>query len=225
MRGAAKPERIVLRKSGLIRAFLTWIQTQLGKGPGAGAQSWSEALLGSLNFWSLLEGTHLLSLMLFAGTILLVDLRLLGVTFQRTPVSTIDRKVLPLTLAGFALMVTTGAMLFFAKPVVYYHNLWFRIKLVLILIALANIVYFHLAISKSRHAWDERERPPTGPRIAAAISLAAWVGVICAGRFIAYNWFDCGKPLPAWINAAEECATSEQGAVPLTTKSAGETSR
>ena len=53
----------------MIRAFLVWLQTTLGKGPGPDDQSWSEALLGSLNFWGLLEGTHLLTLMLFAGTI------------------------------------------------------------------------------------------------------------------------------------------------------------
>lgn len=202
----------------MIRTFLVWMQTQLGKGAGDGAQSWSEALLGSLNFWSLLEGTHLLSLMLFAGTIFIVDLRLLGVVFRRTPVSIIDRKVLPLTVVGFLFMLTTGLMLFFAKPLVYYHNLWFRLKLVLILIALANIAYFHVSVSKSQHAWDDLERPPVGPRIAAAVSLTAWIAVICAGRFIAYNWFDCGKPLPGWINAVEECARSEHGAVPLAPK-------
>ncbi len=202
----------------MIREFLVWMQTQLGKGTGDTAQSWSEALLGSLNFWSLLEGTHLLSLMLFAGTIFIVDLRLLGVVFRRTPVSIIDRKVLPLTVVGFLFMLTTGLMLFFAKPLVYYHNLWFRLKLILILIALANIVYFHFSISKSKHDWDAMERPPLGPRLAAAVSLTAWIAVICAGRFIAYNWFDCGKPQPAWVNAAEECAKSEHGAVPLAPK-------
>ena len=206
----------------MIRTFLVWLQTQLGKGAGDGAQSWSEALLGSLNFWSLLEGTHLLSLMLFAGTIFIVDLRLLGVMFRRTPVSAIDRKVLPLTITGFLFMLTTGLLLVFAKPLVYYHNLWFRLKLVLILVALANIAYFHLSISRSRHAWDDLERPPLGPRIAAAVSLTAWIAVIFAGRFIAYNWFDCGKPLPAWLNAAQECALSEHGATPLAQKPTAE---
>ena len=67
----------------MIGAFLNWLQHSLGKGSGDTAQSWSEALLGSLNFWNLLEGTHLIALMLFAGTILVVDLRLLGMVFTR----------------------------------------------------------------------------------------------------------------------------------------------
>src|SRR5436190_2110347 len=97
--------------------------------------SWSEALASSLNFWGLLEGTHVLSLMLFAGTIFVVDLRLLGLTFKRTPV--------------------------------------------------------------------------------AVISLMSWLLVITFGRFIAYDWTDCGKALPHWINVAEECVTSEHGALDL----------
>ena len=43
----------------MIREALVWLQNELGKGAGDTAQSWSEALLGSLNFWGLLEGTHL----------------------------------------------------------------------------------------------------------------------------------------------------------------------
>ena len=89
----------------MIRAFLVWLQTRLGKGPGPDDASWSEALLGSLNFWSLLEGTHLLMLMLFVGCILAVDLRLMGVLYRRTPVSVVSRRLLPLTVARGAARV------------------------------------------------------------------------------------------------------------------------
>lgn len=199
----------------MIREALVWLQTELGKGAAPGAQSWSEQLLGSLNFWNLLEGTHLLSLMLFAGTIFVVDLRLLGVLFRKTPVSVVDRKVLPLAIWGLVIMTTTGAWLFFAKPLVYYHNIWFRIKILLILFALANIAWFHFRVQKSQGAWDRLETPPLSARVSAAVSLTAWIAVITCGRFIAYNWFDCGKPQPAFINAVQACAKSEHGAVPV----------
>ncbi len=100
----------------MIREFLVWLQNSLGKGAGDTAQSWSEALLGSLNFWGLLEGTHLLALMLFVGTILVVDLRLLGVTFRRTPVSVVSDTILPLTIFGFVLVVVTGLGLSTPSP-------------------------------------------------------------------------------------------------------------
>lgn len=199
----------------MILTFLIWLQNSLGKGKADDAQSWSQALLGSLNFWNLLEGTHLLTLMLFAGTIMVVDLRLLGVAFRKTPVSVISNKILPLTVAGFVVMVITGLGLFFAKPVVYYHNLWFRLKLLFILAAMINIVIFHYRVQKNMAAWDGLEKPPAKARISAAVSLTAWAVVILFGRLIAYNFVECGKPLPGWVNAVQECSTSEHGAMSL----------
>ncbi len=200
----------------MIRAFLVWLQTTLGRGAGPDDQSWSEALLGSLNFWGLLEGTHLLTLMLFAGTILVVDLRLLGVLYRKTRVSVVSDRILPLTVAGFLLMLLTGVALFFAKPLVYYHNIWFRLKLIFLLGAMINIAIFHFKIHRTQPAWDDAPLPPFTARASAAASLAAWVLIIVMGRFIAYNWYECGKPQPDVVNAAQECATSEHGAVSLT---------
>ena len=198
----------------MLRAFFVWLQA-LGRGPGPDAQSWSETLHGSLNFWNILEGTHLITLMLFAGTILVVDLRLLGVTFRKMKVSTLSEKVLPLTVFGFAMMVVTGLMVFFAKPVEYYHNIWFRAKMIFILVAMINILVFHYRVQKNVAAWDAAPTPPWSARISAIVSLTAWIMVIIMGRFIAYNWFDCGKPLPHFINAVQECKISEHGAIDL----------
>lgn len=197
----------------MIREFLVWLQTDLGKGTGELAQSWSEALLGSLNFWGLLEGTHLIGLMLFAGTIFVVDLRLLGVTFRRTPVSVVSDKVLPLTVFGLVLVVVTGLALFYAKPLAYYHNIWFRVKLVVLALAMINIMVFHWRVQRNQAAWDASPTPPAAARASAVISLTTWIIVITMGRFIAYDWFECGKPIPRFVNLAQSCAASEKGAV------------
>ncbi len=199
----------------MIRLWLAWLQNTLGKGPGPEAQSWSEALLGSLNAWSLLEGTHLLCLMLFAGTIFFVDLRLLGVTFRSTPISVISRRILPLTIAGLSLVVISGLALFFAKPLFYYHNIWFRAKLIFLVFATLNIAAFHIYEQRSGGTWDLRSAPPVPARLMAAVSLASWICVITLGRFIAYDWYECGKPIPHWANTLQECRASEKGAVDL----------
>lgn len=199
----------------MIGEFLNWLEHSLGKGSAPDAQSWSEALLGSLNFWGLLEGTHLIALMLFAGTILVVDLRLLGVTFRKTKVSVVSDTILPLTIFGFLFVVSTGIALFYAKPLFYYHNIWFRMKMIMLALALINILVFHSRIQSSQDSWDADEKPPAKARAAAAGSLAAWLVVITFGRLIAYDWFECGKPQPAFINWAEECKTSEKGEIAL----------
>ena len=58
--------------------------------------------------------------------------------------------------------------------------------------------------------------PPRRTRIAAALSLTLWASVVACGRFIAYDWYECGKPLPHWANLVQECAVSERGAIDLT---------
>ena len=199
----------------MIREFLVWVAHTLGKGEGDIAMSWSEALASSLNFWGLLEGSHVLSLMLFAGTIFVVDLRLLGVTFRKTPVSVVSDRVLPLTVFGLVIMVVTGTALFLAKPLLYYHSLWFRLKVVFLIVAAINIMWFHFRVQRNMPDWDARPKPPGAARMSAVIWLMSWLLVITFGRFIAYDWTDCGKALPHWINVAEECVTSEHGALDL----------
>jgi hypothetical protein len=199
----------------LIRDFFVWIAKELGKGPGEYDPTWSDALASSLNFWGLLEGTHVLTLMLFAGTIFIVDLRLLGLIFKKTPASVISDRVLPLTIFGMVIMVATGTALVFAKPLLYYHNVWFRLKLVFLAIAFINIIVMHYRLQRNMAEWDALPKPPAKIQVSAAVSLACWLLVITFGRFIAYDWYNCGKPLPAWANAIEECKTSETGAVDL----------
>ena len=198
----------------MIRDLLAWLQTELGKA-GADASSWSEQLLGTTNFWGLLEGTHLLGVMLFFGSIFIVDLNMLGGIFRKTSLKTIHDRILPLTIAGLVILVLTGLGLFFSKPLAYYHNIWFRMKLVVIALALVNVAVFHFRVGRDRTAWDASARFPLGARISAVVSLAAWITVICFGRLIAYSWLECGTPQTALINWAQDCASSEGGAVTL----------
>lgn len=196
----------------MIREALVWLKTRPGLGSGDAAVSWSDRLEGSLNFWSLVEGAHVLSLMLFFGGIVLVDLRLLGVLGSDKPYSRVGRRLLPLTIAGFALLVLTGAVLFFAKPVFYYHNLFFRLKMGLIVLALVNLVAFHRWARCTQTTWDDAPRQPLKARAAGGLSLLLWILVIACGRYIPANWFDCGREQPRLLNLAQSCASSDAGA-------------
>jgi hypothetical protein len=195
----------------MLNSILNWFQHVLGRGPAPDAQSWSEALLGSLNFWSLLEGTHLIALMLFAGTIMVVDMRLLGVTFRKTKVSVISDAVLPLTVFSFVFVVLTGLALLFSRPILYYHTIWFRFKMVFLALALINIMVFHGRVQATQGSWDADETPPTPARISAAASLFLWTLVIICGRFTPYDVYMCGKKQPDFVNWIQECKTSEKG--------------
>jgi len=87
--------------------------------------------------------------------------------------------------------------------------------MILLALAMLNILVFHKPHPESQGAWDAEPVPPRKVRAAAAISLLGWSAIIICGRFIAYDWFECGKPQPAFINAVEACKSSEQGGYTL----------
>ena len=151
---------------------------------------WSVALHESLWMYSIVESVHVLTLCLFLGTAVMLDLRLLGVTMRGVPVSEVARRLLPWTAAGFALMVTSGALLFYAIPVRTYLNIFFRIKFVMLLLSGVNAWVFHARAYRSVAEWDLDPVTPVGARVAGGLSLALWAGIVVAGRMIAYNWFD-----------------------------------
>src|SRR4029079_2202565 len=90
----------------------------------------SIALHESLYMYPLVESTHVLTLCVFIGFAVMWDLRLLGVTFTDAPLTEMKRRLGRWMTAGFLVMVTTGALLFYAIPVRSYHSIWFRMKVV-----------------------------------------------------------------------------------------------
>jgi uncharacterized membrane protein len=115
---------------------------------------WSIELHESLYMYAITESTHVIAIMLFVGTIAMVDLRLLDISFRQVPVSQMLSKMLPWTVAGFVVLAITGAMLFLAIPIRTYHSLWFRLKCIMILIAAVNIAIFTFKVERDKAAWD-----------------------------------------------------------------------
>ena len=167
---------------------------------------WSIALHESLYLYPWIESTHVLSICLFFGTLLFVDLRLTGKVFSSLSVADMNNKVLPLTLFGFLVMSVTGLLLFYAIPVRNYQNIFFRIKILLIVIAGIKAFFFHRRMSKEAKVWDKDSSIPSSMKNSAITSLVLWSSVIISGRMIAYNWFDCDRqPQPKWINTLTSC--------------------
>src|SRR5215469_13269334 len=80
------------------------------------ATPWSVQLHESLYMYTYIETAHVIGIMLFVGTIAMVDLRLLGLAFRKTPISRMNARILPFTVVGFVLMTATGILLFYAIP-------------------------------------------------------------------------------------------------------------
>ena len=168
--------------------------------------AWSTALRESLYMYPLVESTHVVTLMLFVGLTVMWDLRLLGIAFTTVPISEMGRRMLPWIRAGFVVMIVTGALLFYAIPVRSFQNIFFRGKMIMLVLALLNIWYFHARTEKSIGGWDSAIAPPLSVRRAAVASLTLWFAIVVTGRLIAYNWFDCDiQPQSDFINWAAGC--------------------
>jgi len=140
--------------------------------------------------YPLIETTHVLTLCLFLGLIALWDLRLVGVGLRGVPVSQVGARLLPWALFGFVIMAISGSLLFYSGPVKAAANIFFRIKVIMIALAGINALLFHLTIEKRVASWDNDPRPPAKARLAGALSLVLWSGVVICGRMQAYNWFN-----------------------------------
>jgi hypothetical protein len=144
------------------------------------------AIRESDNAFPIIESVHVLGITLLAGTIAVLDLRMLGVILREIPVRRIARAVLPLTWSGFVVMFISGFLLFWSEAAKNYTNPAFRIKLVLLILAGLNPVIFHTGVYRRAHEWELARVAPWRARIAAIVSLTLWSGIIIAGRAIAY---------------------------------------
>jgi hypothetical protein len=129
---------------------------------------------------------HVLAITLVVGTISVVDLRLLGIVSTNRSIASLSADLLPITWTAFVFAVVTGSALFASHSVGYAQNLQFRMKLLLLVLAGANMTTFHFIMGRSRHSWSEAGMTPWQGRVAGAISLALWIGVVAFGRWIGF---------------------------------------
>src|SRR5207244_6721000 len=135
---------------------------------------------------------HVMTLCLFVGTAVMMDLRLLGLTLQSVRVSEVMTRLLPWTSAGFVLTIISGTLLFYAAPLSRYENIFFRAKMVALLLAGINILAFHNTVYRRVAEWDLDPIPPRRARVMGGFALVLWALIITLGRLIPYQvyWFN-----------------------------------
>jgi hypothetical protein len=168
-------------------------------------RSFSIGLHESFYLYNWIETTHVMTLMLSLGMLAVVDLRMLGLCFAKVPASTIAERLDKPMLIGFSIMFITGILLYVSIPVRTTQSIWFRIKVLLLIAACINAWLFRGYMLAAKKSWDLDAVAPRRARIAAGVSLALWAGVVVTGRFIAYDWFDCGGENPPFVDWAAGC--------------------
>jgi len=150
-------------------------------------QAWpSSTAIRETLWYPIIESVHVLGIVFVLGTAGVLDLRLLGRVMRRHPVSQVAQQLLPWTFGGFAIMMLSGLVLVYTEPVKTYHSFWAPIKLGLLILAGLNAWIFQIGVYRSVDKWDGAAVPPLGAKLAGAFSLVLWVGIVMAGRLIAY---------------------------------------
>ena len=134
---------------------------------------------------------HVVSMCMFAGTILMMDLRLLGVGYMQTPFSQVQRRLFPWQIAAMVVSSASGLALVWGNPMNYVANIIFWVKMVAMGIAGLNALAFHFITEYTVIDWDAGKTPPSGARLAGWLSIILWVNVVVAGRLMPYalTWF------------------------------------
>jgi hypothetical protein len=143
----------------------------------------------SIYFYPALLTTHVIGMCVFAGLVIMMDLRLLGVGSSKTPMSQVQARLFPWQMFGMTISALTGLLLVYAQPMRFYPNVFFWIKAVMMTLAGVNALAFHLGTYRTIATWDTAATTPLGARLSGAFSLALWSLVVMSGRLIAYNWF------------------------------------
>lgn len=125
---------------------------------------------------------HLFGLVLLLGGTIVLSLRLLGVALRQVPEQVLARTVLPISSSGLLLMVASGFIIFSGGAESYYVGSWFRLKMILLVIA----VVFHFTVFRAVLKADTGRHNPLVRSGVAIFALLIWFGVGWAGRAIAF---------------------------------------
>ncbi len=148
---------------------------------GTAINTW---ILSSYWLWPLLEILHFVGLSLLLGSMLIVDLRLAG-SLRQIDIMTTNR-LLPWAIVGFGINLISGTLFFLGDPGRYSVNIGFQIKMILVVIAGLNAIWFFRTVNPHVASWDSHGDTSASAKVVAFVSLGAWFGVLLLGRLIPY---------------------------------------
>ncbi len=165
----ATPEFILALQDSALAVFI--------RGESAGGE-WA---------FPIVETVHVMALAVVYGSIAMVDLRMLGITWRDVRLSKLADEVLPWTWIAFLIAAFSGSLMFIAKGDIYWNNLETRLKFLCMALAGVNMAIYQFGMHRRVSEWDLRLPPPRAVRLAGALSITLWTGVVFFGRWIGFT--------------------------------------
>jgi hypothetical protein len=134
----------------------------------------------------IIETLHVMAFSIVVGSIVMIDLRLLGMSSRNSSVSRLSDEVLPWTWTAWCVAAVFGTLMFISKADTYAGNLQFRLKFVCMGLAALNMLIFRFGVYRRVAQWDLGE-PPLNAKAAGALSLLLWIGVVVFGRWVGFT--------------------------------------
>ena len=161
----------------LIPEFCAWLEnTSLGT-----------AIRQSTWLFPAIETLHVLATVIVVGSVTMLDLRLLNVAWRDRSIREVHEDVLPWTWSSFAVAAIAGSLLFSSSATKYYHNLPFRMKMVLLVLIAINAALFETRTYRRIRNSNDEARISFGAKIAGAVGIVLWIAVVACGRWIGFT--------------------------------------
>jgi hypothetical protein len=171
-------------------SFAQWVQST----------DFFTAIRISAQVYPIIMSTHLAGIALFGGMVLITDLRLLGWIMKKRPIADVIDQLRLLKRIGFVIVATCGILMLGSKAEEYYYNWFFWVKMSFLALIFLHGLVFRRSVYGNAAALDAAPKVPGYAKLAAALSLLLWTGMVIAGRGIGYIEPPLDK-LHAYLNA------------------------
>ena len=153
--------------------FFTWCENSVV----------GETIRSSKWLFPVIESVHLLGLVVIAGAVLVVDMRLFGLGLRRQPVAQLARDTQPWLVGSLIVMLSTGFLLFLSEAIKCYYSLAFSVKMTSLLLA----IIFTFTVRRKVAMADESRVGPLWSKLVAVASVTLWSLVGVGGRWIGFS--------------------------------------
>ena len=142
--------------------------------------------IGGTAWFPMIESIHVVAISLLLGTVLMVDLRLIGVAARRYSLAQLSKELLPWTWTSFWVAVLTGVAMFITRAASHIVNPAFQIKMLLLILAGANMLLLHRLFLTAPDKLKQFHAPTNEMKISGTLSLGLWIGITLSGRWIGH---------------------------------------